>query len=610
MLASLDADALELVLFGKISSNPPTHGSKVCHPHWETVLALYATCKAVKRSIFDIIKARFGLEYDQADAFFRAIRGCNLFITGGAGTGKSYVIDMTRTALVQMLPPVRCVRTTPAHGPSSDEGDSNSESESESHLDKGVSTAELIPAVGVAAPTGVAAANVMGRTIASMIGARKVNVPSIQIGYYPDAWPDIAAEKAKRGESAMEDDEEDEMGDDDQGEPGEEGDDTFFAPVQNPRVQETLCQMRVLILDEVSMADDVLIAQLAETCRDACRLPKGTNPFHASYDARGVRQPAHIQLILVGDFGQLPPVLKKGSLRERAVHDARSTSTRYMFQSLEWERLRVQNVELTVKKRTNSAEFTQHLSDLRAICLRRADDSDLDAGPRAELEPDEHQLLDMLRSHAPPATLTKIEQAVRTETIRSQAVFDDLQSGSNIAIYQEVLTQLRDGTPLYESDLLDRLRTVTRDEELDPGEEEEELSLFGNRAPRSTHRPLDPRRPTDEDMMRMDAEKLTFPCVDNWNRRKLKQHPGKVNKFPRVDKPAPNDPAQRLPSGAGRRVVELKEVSMEHRPLRVHVCVCVCMCMTMCACVCLCVCSENWIVRADLLKELSCPDSA
>ncbi|ELH7553723.1 helicase, partial [Campylobacter upsaliensis] len=69
------------------------------------------------------------------------------------------------------------------------------------------------------------------------------------------------------------------------------------------------------------------------------------------------------KILLVGDFFQLPPVVKE-------KQNSLFVNTYYAFASLFWEELRLKNVKLSVPKRTDNAEFYEHLSLLREGYLR------------------------------------------------------------------------------------------------------------------------------------------------------------------------------------------------------------------------------------------------
>ena len=70
-----------------------------------------------------------------------------------------------------------------------------------------------------------------------------------------------------------------------------------------------------------------------------------------------------MQLILSGDFAQLPPVVPEGSLLAKAIHAGRYT--KYLFQSEAWRRLGLREHELDVSKRTAHPEYARLLNRVR-----------------------------------------------------------------------------------------------------------------------------------------------------------------------------------------------------------------------------------------------------
>ena len=147
----------------------------------------------------------------QAEAFARMMRGDNLFISGDAGTGKSYLINRFRGVIAEYL------------------GDS---------------------AIAVAAPTGLAAKNVEGTTI--------------------HRWLNMLPDELVR-----------------------------YAVSENyiPKRRSTgLGSLEILIIDEVSMLPAYMLDVIDKRLRAAKR--KKNIPFGG------------VQVILFGDFNQLPPVSK------------------------------------------------------------------------------------------------------------------------------------------------------------------------------------------------------------------------------------------------------------------------------------------------------------
>ncbi len=99
----------------------------------------------------------------------------------------------------------------------------------------------------------------------------------------------------------------------------------------------------LIVIDEISMVSTDLMDMILYRLE--------------SYRYRG-------RVMLVGDFYQLPPVVK----RDRGGHDLFGGML-YAFESTAWRRLAPVTVELTEMKRTQDAEFTHILSKIRkGIC--------------------------------------------------------------------------------------------------------------------------------------------------------------------------------------------------------------------------------------------------
>lgn len=193
----------------------------------------------------------------------QALRGANLFLTGQAGTGKSY----TLSALMSEFTKRRI-------------------------------------AYGITATTGIAALNVQGSTIHS--------------------WAGIGL--------------------------GEEDAATLAGKVnKNKRAAERIRKTKVLIIDEISMCSKELFEKLDQVFRVVRR--KFNLPFGG------------IQLILVGDWLQLPPV-------------ARQYEKSFCFESEIWKTARIRNVTLTeIVRQDATGSFAKLLSKIRT---GEYEDADLD----------------------------------------------------------------------------------------------------------------------------------------------------------------------------------------------------------------------------------------
>ncbi|EOB1663897.1 ATP-dependent RecD-like DNA helicase [Campylobacter upsaliensis] len=108
------------------------------------------------------------------------------------------------------------------------------------------------------------------------------------------------------------------------------------------KLEKVLSKLDLIIIDEVSM--------VSATIFDMVALRLKNSGFSG-------------KILLVGDFFQLPPVVKE-------KQNSLFVNTYYAFASLFWEELRLKNVKLSVPKRTDNAEFYEHLSLLREGYLR------------------------------------------------------------------------------------------------------------------------------------------------------------------------------------------------------------------------------------------------
>lgn len=103
------------------------------------------------------------------------------------------------------------------------------------------------------------------------------------------------------------------------------------------RLKAVLKKLDLIVIDEISMVSATLFDMVALRLNNSLFSGK---------------------ILLVGDFYQLPPVVK-----ERI--DTLFITSSYAFSSFFWEQLELVNLELTLPKRTQNAEFYQHLSFLR-----------------------------------------------------------------------------------------------------------------------------------------------------------------------------------------------------------------------------------------------------
>ena len=208
------------------------------------------------------------LSEQQARALQAALQGKNIFVTGGAGVGKSFVTNL----IVKKLK-------------------------------------ESGRTVQITASTGIAAVNVNGQTIHSFSG--------IGLGVESKM---VLGSKARKNKQT----------------------------VNRWRATD------VLVIDEISMIKADLfekVEHVGTLCRtgfgedDTVRkVGKATGPF------------AGIQVIVVGDFLQLPPVADRSDTR---------TGVKFAFECKLWEECAFENILLTKVFRQSDAVFVNLLNDLR-----------------------------------------------------------------------------------------------------------------------------------------------------------------------------------------------------------------------------------------------------
>ena len=199
---------------------------------------------------------RNALNEEQAAASRLALSGVNIFLTGAAGVGKSFLLRF----IIQELEKLHSGQ------------------------------------VAVTAPTGIAASHVQGVTIHS--------------------WAGIGLGKGSR--------------------------DTLLQKVQgNGAACDRWRKARVLVIDEISMLDSFLLDVLDHIGRNV--LGNLQIPFGG------------LQLILCGDFFQLPPVSLGGPY-----------GNGFAFQSRAWQQARVQTIELkTIVRQQGDLKFIGLLTPIR-----------------------------------------------------------------------------------------------------------------------------------------------------------------------------------------------------------------------------------------------------
>ena len=110
---------------------------------------------------------------------------------------------------------------------------------------------------------------------------------------------------------------------------------------KNKRVCDRWKKTKCLIVDEISMLDGELFDKLEALAR---QIRKDERPFGG------------IQLLLVGDFLQLPPIKKNGSVL-------------FCFEASQWNRVVELNMELKTVFRQNNSSFVDMLNSIRrGVC--------------------------------------------------------------------------------------------------------------------------------------------------------------------------------------------------------------------------------------------------
>ena len=219
------------------------------------------------------------LTHEQKRARLHAKRGKNLFITGGAGTGKSAVVSLIIDDLTKA-------------------GKS----------------------VVVCAPTGIASLHISGTTIHGAFGFE--------------------------ADCAIND-----------------GGSTRGLTLKT-RAPEIIRCADVIIIDEISMVRSELFDAV---CASIQKAEREFNKGKAKDSQK------HIQLIVVGDFYQLPPVVRKKTkdgvhypdvdLIQEFYH--RPIKSEYAFQGIYWDKCRFTTITLTETVRQTDSEFIENLNKAR-----------------------------------------------------------------------------------------------------------------------------------------------------------------------------------------------------------------------------------------------------
>ena len=296
----------------------------VSHPLW---VVLMCVCKEAQEGVKDLITSFInndhrasGLNCLQARAycnvcFFRQ----NTFLTGGAGTGKSYV---TRRIMDAIRGSFDGVEHIPPKATQSTDG-----------TDDAIKIKHA--RVAACAPTGMASlqictGHVRALTIHNLFNIRYRNRLDTR-----KAMVEVYASAQYNDPIDEQDDNEDKR---DSAQCGDGG--APFACLDN-FAKQRLAALHVLVIDEVSMVSVEMMTLIDE----ALKVAKGNTSAFGG-----------VTVLAVGDFFQLPPVLKASDIK-------RCNGKKWAFQSPSWASLK--NVQLTECVRQGDAEFCQRLNRVR-----------------------------------------------------------------------------------------------------------------------------------------------------------------------------------------------------------------------------------------------------
>jgi hypothetical protein len=119
---------------------------------------------------------------------------------------------------------------------------------------------------------------------------------------------------------------------------------------QNKSVVRRISTAQVLIIDEVSMLSARTLGMVDAVCREVKR---STKTFGG------------LQVVLVGDFFQLPPVYSRGKSTQDEMYDTPPEGGKFAFSSPAWGALNPLVCYLSEQHRQEDAEFLAFLSALR-----------------------------------------------------------------------------------------------------------------------------------------------------------------------------------------------------------------------------------------------------
>lgn len=147
-------------------------------------------------------------------------------------------------------------------------------------------------------------------------------------------------------------------------------------------ISKRIRQTRVLIIDEISMLSSDMLEMLDMICRE---VKQNSQPWGG------------MQVILVGDFFQLPPVVRKDFTEKKQnplIVNIQRLQSRFAYDSGVWERTRLIVCYLAEQHRQDDANLLSVLSGIRANNFSKEHLSYLSA---------RH-----IRTNKPPANITKL----------------------------------------------------------------------------------------------------------------------------------------------------------------------------------------------------------
>ena len=118
-------------------------------------------------------------------------------------------------------------------------------------------------------------------------------------------------------------------------------------------ITKRVLRTKVLIIDEISMLSTNTLDMVDMVCRE----------IRQNDEAFG-----GIQIVLVGDFFQLPPIVKKdfGQVKQKSLIARNESGGTFAYESGAWERARLITCYLSEQHRQDDSEFLSVLSAIRA----------------------------------------------------------------------------------------------------------------------------------------------------------------------------------------------------------------------------------------------------